>query len=78
MSYRERLFRQAETKRRECCEWLKQFMRPEQVKPMTKGELFLLAKTQLGISRSGFDQAWIRKLIDVLHLYFCAVDARAH
>jgi hypothetical protein len=59
MNEREKLFRDADAKRRECRDWLKQFMQPGQPKPMTKEELFELAKGQVGISRSGFDQAWI-------------------
>ena len=59
MNYRERLFKEAEVRRKECEQWLKQFMRLGQPKPLTKNELYQLAKAELGISRSGFDQAWI-------------------
>ena len=59
MNQREKLFRQAEAKRRQCREWLKRFIRPGHPKPMTKDEFFELAKGEVGISRSGFDQAWI-------------------
>ena len=56
---REQAFEAAEAKRQECAEWLKKFMRPGQLKPMTKDELFDLARESISISRSGFDRAWI-------------------
>lgn len=59
MNYRQRLFQEAEARRRECQRWIEQFMRPGQPKPMTKTELFELAKDALGVSRTCFDQAWI-------------------
>ncbi len=59
MNRREKLFHEAEAKRRECREWLKRYMSPGQPKAMTKNELFALARREMGISRTGFDQAWI-------------------
>ena len=50
---------EAEVKRVACRDFLKRFMRPGQAKTLTKDELFELAKAELEISRSGFDQAWI-------------------
>ena len=56
---REQAFEEAQAKRQECAAWLMKFMLPGQLKPMTKDELFTLARQSIGISRSGFDQAWI-------------------
>ncbi len=57
--WREHAFGEAEAKRQECARWLKTYMRPGQLKPMTKEEFFNLARQRIGISRSGFDRAWI-------------------
>ena len=59
MSYKDDLFNEARAQQEKCRDWLKQFMRPGQPKPMTKEELFQLAKEQLNISRSSFDMAWV-------------------
>ncbi len=59
MNIREKMFREAEAKQRECQEWLKRYMSPGQPKAMTKNELFEVAKRKMGISRAGFDHAWI-------------------
>lgn len=59
MTSRKTLYQEAEAKRRECREWLKRYMASGRPKPMTKNELFDLAKREIGISRAGFDEAWI-------------------
>ena len=64
MNRRETLYREAEAKRRECREWLKRYMVSGGPKPLTKHELFDLAKREIGISRAGFDEAWIWAIED--------------
>ncbi len=59
MKHKDRLYREAEAKRRACREWLKRFMLPGVPKPLTKIDLFAMAHAELGISRTAFDQAWI-------------------
>ncbi len=58
-SYRERLFLEADARRKECQSWLMKFMRPGQARALTKQELFDMAKAELEVSRSNFDAAWI-------------------
>ncbi len=59
---RQKLYDEAECIRAECAKWLKQFIRPGQPKLMTKNEMFELARAELGVSRTAFDQAWIRAI----------------
>ena len=53
---------EAEKRRRACAEWIAKFIQPGQQRTITKEDLYGLAKAELGISRSGFDQAWIMAL----------------
>lgn len=52
-------FMEAEKRRLACAEWIAKFIQPGQQRTITKEDLYGLAKAELGISRSGFDQAWI-------------------
>lgn len=59
MNQRDKSFKEAEDRRRACREWLKRYMASGGPKPMTKDDLFELARREIGISRAGFDEAWI-------------------
>ena len=58
-NYRERLFLEADARRKECMKWLEKFMQPGQSRTLTKQELFEMARADLDITRSNFDTAWI-------------------
>ena len=58
-NYRERLFLEADARRKECLKWLEKFMQPGQPRTLTKKELFDMARSDLNITRSNFDAAWI-------------------
>jgi len=62
---KERLFEQAEERRRTCSDWLKTPMIPGVLKPATKDELFRWARDNLGASRSAFDKGWIWAIEDM-------------
>lgn len=56
---RKAAWERAETDRQLCVEWLKPYVASPQPKLWTKAQLREAAITQLGISKTAFDHAWI-------------------
>ncbi|MEM0990584.1 MAG: hypothetical protein AAGK00_17075 [Pseudomonadota bacterium] len=58
-AYREKLYREAEVKRRECEEWIIARIIPDKSKWATKAGIRIAAMQELGCSKTAFDMAWI-------------------
>ena len=59
MNAHKEAFETARRRRRACADWLKALMRPGQLKPATKEDLFDMARVELDINRSNFNDGWI-------------------
>jgi hypothetical protein len=58
------LSEKAEEEQRRCRDWLLKFMRGNQPKFLTKGELRNAAMRELKVSKNSFDFAWILAIED--------------